>query len=623
MAEGGKGSRSGSDSDSQGAAETNVTATVNKEHGLDVELLLKVRGLKPKGGFRLFLSKFSKHDDPTFLCANAEFTKWDVTTQSLALAVRVQTEKRRKKKEGKHHVDTAVDTVAVPEDIHTETFEFKIRRFPSYVQPEITKLEIMQPTGRSYSFIVVTLRKLDMMTGRKLLCLASTSLLRASTSAGHVSGEIACFGRRFLGSGGLAPDEKSVDVGFGDHTALAGPTPLQEVMRNPCRFGLLLDIDGVICRGKDLLPGTREGFRLLTDETGQFKVPTVFVTNASNSLRASKADRLSELLGITITPAQVVMAHSPLKMFTDLHDKHVLVVGQGPLKDIATMLGFTRVTRLDDLRVIFPHLDCVDFKRRRLEPYTPIQESFPPIDAVLLFGEPLHWESALQLIIDVLITNGRPGSLEFKRGAITYPHIPVLACNMDLLWMAEKPLPLPRFGHGTFLLCLETLYQKLTNFTLHYTAVMGKPSEITYIHAVHCIQQQARIIGMDSPTTLYAIGDNPESDILGANLFDRYLRDPSSAQHKLDDLDMSCFEDNSDAEHRSVHDVQRCLSVLVETGVYSRGCSMNGIVAPVSALYKHLDECLHSSLRLPCFVEADFSSAVRMILNRERWNPYL
>ncbi len=31
------------------------------------------------------------------------------------------------------------------------------------------------------------------------------------------------------------------------------------------------------------------------------------------------------------------MAHSPLKMFTDLHDKHVLVVGQGPLKDIATM----------------------------------------------------------------------------------------------------------------------------------------------------------------------------------------------------------------------------------------------------------------------------------------------
>lgn len=117
--------------------------------------------------------------------------------------------------------------------------------------------------------------------------------------------------------------------------------------------------------------------------------------------------------------------------------------------------------------------------------------------------------------------------------------------------------------------------------------------------------------------------DNPESDILGANLFDRYLHDPSSAQHKLDDLDMSCFEDNSDAEHRSVHHVQQCLSVLVETGVYSAGCRMNGIVAPVTALYQHLDECLHSSLRLPSFVEADFHSAVRMVLNRERWNPYM
>jgi hypothetical protein len=76
------------------------------------------------------------------------------------------------------------------------------------------------------------------------------------------------------------------------------------------------------------------------------------------------------------------MAHSPLRMFTDLHDKHVLIVGQGPIKEIATMysdwvlssnskvyfrIGFTRITRLDDLRVLFPHLDCVDFKRRKLE----------------------------------------------------------------------------------------------------------------------------------------------------------------------------------------------------------------------------------------------------------------
>ena len=56
---------------------------------------------------------------------------------------------------------------------------------------------------------------------------------------------------------------------------------------------------------------------MLTDHNGHFKVPTVsgmkkrqtfpnvvfiqvFVTNASNSLRASKAERLTELLQVTV-----------------------------------------------------------------------------------------------------------------------------------------------------------------------------------------------------------------------------------------------------------------------------------------------------------------------------------
>jgi ribonucleotide monophosphatase NagD (HAD superfamily) len=70
--------------------------------------------------------------------------------------------------------------------------------------------------------------------------------------------------------------------------------------QNPGRFGFLLDIDGVICRGRDILPGVREAFNLLTDSNGKFRVPTVFLTNASNSLRASKAERLSELLQLTV-----------------------------------------------------------------------------------------------------------------------------------------------------------------------------------------------------------------------------------------------------------------------------------------------------------------------------------
>ena len=36
-----------------------------------------------------------------------------------------------------------------------------------------------------------------------------------------------------------------------------------------------------------------------------------------------------------IHPDQVVMSHSPLKMFPQFHDKHVLVSGQGPIKVMA------------------------------------------------------------------------------------------------------------------------------------------------------------------------------------------------------------------------------------------------------------------------------------------------
>lgn len=58
--------------------------------------------------------------------------------------------------------------------------------------------------------------------------------------------------------------------------------------------------------------------------------------------------------------------------------------------------------------------------------------------AVILFGEPVRWESNLQLIIDVLVTNGRPYEAPSE---IPYPHIPVLACNIDLMWMCEAPMP--------------------------------------------------------------------------------------------------------------------------------------------------------------------------------------
>lgn len=66
-------------------------------------------------------------------------------------------------------------------------------------------------------------------------------------------------------------------------------------------FGLFLDIDGVICRGREILPFAKEAFQLLTDKSGNFLVPTIFVTNAGNVKRYQKAAQLSEWLNINVS----------------------------------------------------------------------------------------------------------------------------------------------------------------------------------------------------------------------------------------------------------------------------------------------------------------------------------
>ena len=117
-------------------------------------------------------------------------------------------------------------------------------------------------------------------------------------------------------------------------------------------------------RGKKLLPNTKKCFKLITDDNGNFKIPTIFVTNAGNEMRSSKAAKLSNLLGVNIDQDQVVMSHSPLRMMKQFHNKRCLISGQGPAVDIAKNLGFKNLVTIDELRQQHPQLDVVDHKRR-------------------------------------------------------------------------------------------------------------------------------------------------------------------------------------------------------------------------------------------------------------------
>ena len=63
------------------------------------------------------------------------------------------------------------------------------------------------------------------------------------------------------------------------------------------RFGVLLDIDGVLMRGRYAIPGAREALQKLHD----FNIPTLFLTNGGCELESDISERLSVKLGIKVS----------------------------------------------------------------------------------------------------------------------------------------------------------------------------------------------------------------------------------------------------------------------------------------------------------------------------------
>ncbi|XP_029575729.1 haloacid dehalogenase-like hydrolase domain-containing 5 isoform X2 [Salmo trutta] len=356
------------------------------------------------------------------------------------------------------------------------------------------------------------------------------------------------------------------------------------------RFGLLFDIDGVLVRGKMPIPAAKKAFQTLVNSQGQFVVPVVFVTNAGNCMRQTKADQLSHILGVP------------------------------------------NVVSIDMLRESFPLLDMVDHNRRPKVPSSPIA-NLPTVEAVILFGEPIRWETNLQLIIDILLTNG---NLSGAHQSQKLPQLPLLACNMDLMWMAEAQSP--RFGHGTFLVCLENIYKKITGKEVKYKALMGKPSELTYHFAEYLLRGQAVERNWTQPiTTLYAIGDNLMTDIYGANLYNRYLEERTRRKNSKAVAKMATAT-GSNAALPQVNDhvenaweselappsATSCKSILVCTGVYNPHTEVptdTNQCIKETVFHGHRDFRFDPGLVEPGHIVQDVADAVELIFEQEKFVP--
>lgn len=237
---------------------------------------------------------------------------------------------------------------------------------------------------------------------------------------------------------------------------------------------------------------------------------------------------------------------------------------------------------MEELANIFPDLDFVDHERRHMllknpltEEQKKLQDEFRPIEAILLLGEPINWECSLQILLDVIMTNGDPRK-QFK--FVPFPHLPIIACNKDLTFKGAAALP--RFGHGAFLECLETLYMKVTRNELVYEYLMGKPYLITYEYAAEQIQNLSK--NGERINKFYIIGDNPEVDVRGANLYKESLTgDKSNRGSTKSSRRQSTVEFLNQSIFKPVE------SILVCTGVYN----------PQSDMLYHLRNLFDKSLR--------------------------
>lgn len=268
--------------------------------------------------------------------------------------------------------------------------------------------------------------------------------------------------------------------------------------------GCIIDIDGVLIQGKSAVPGAREAI-LRLKEAG---IPHVFVTNGGGLPKRAKAESIAHILQVdadSVLVGRMVQAHDPivdLLKRDGVFDKRVLVLSKseelsrGVCKEWELPNGVIIEDFERDCPWVWPTAD----DGRPIE-----AEAQERVAAICVVATPQNWGHSLQLTCDLLLNGGRlfPNTKDAR---------PLLyVSNPDFDYRA-RPL-LNRMTTGAWLECLRGLMS-------HYESVLepillGKPHAPIYDMAKVVLSKQVAV-GAPLLTKLFAIGDNPISDIKGA-----------------------------------------------------------------------------------------------------------
>ncbi|CAH0473589.1 unnamed protein product [Peronospora belbahrii] len=264
-------------------------------------------------------------------------------------------------------------------------------------------------------------------------------------------------------------------------------------------FGIAFDIDGVLIRGGHGLPKAQKVLQSLEKK----KVPYIFMTNGGGCMEDEKAKTLSNILHWPIDPHHMILSHTPMREIATIYgDKRVLVMGSHDVLRVAKCYGFKKVVSVEDLLHHYPtQYPFIHYA------HIPALHHEEPIEAIIVMHDPIDWAPEIQVAVDVLVGGDPPGI-----GRKPAKQTPLFVSNDDFVFSGEYPVP--RFAQGAFTRCLKLLYEDLTGRKLVVTNY-GKPHKVTYDYAERLLK---KISGQREPLKrVYGIGDNPYSDIQGAN----------------------------------------------------------------------------------------------------------
>lgn len=307
------------------------------------------------------------------------------------------------------------------------------------------------------------------------------------------------------------------------------------------RFAFAFDIDGVLLHDSKPIPGAAETLKYLQSHN----IPFILLTNGGGKLEHERVQILSDCLGVPLSLGNFIQAHTPFQQLVHqswtegeqgLADKHILVTGAEPEKSrlIAEAYGFRSVITPADILAAHPTIFPLPWEANYKATARPLPSPETKISAIFVFNDPRDWYVDTQIIMDLLLSqDGVLGTYSPKNGRSEYENNGWQVDGQPELYFSHCDLfysttyPLPRFGQGSFQAALAGIWRQITDQRAELKrTTIGKPHARTYSYAERVLAEwRASMLAEDGAAgkevqpldRVYMIGDNPESDIRGAN----------------------------------------------------------------------------------------------------------